>query len=66
MEWNLRPLGGTSLRITPLTVGGAPLGSMPKNFGYDVGEEQGIATALAALTGDIRSIDTSCAYSDGD
>ncbi|MFF7291586.1 aldo/keto reductase [Microbacterium sp. NPDC008134] len=66
MEWNLRALGGTGLQITPLTVGGAPLGSMPKNFGYDVAEEQGIATALAALTGPIRSIDTSCAYSDGE
>jgi D-threo-aldose 1-dehydrogenase len=66
MEWNLRPLGGTGLRITPLTVGGAPLGSMPKNFGYDVAAEQGIATAVAALTGPIRSIDTSCAYSDGE
>ena len=66
MEWNLRQLGGTGLRITPLTVGGAPLGSMPKNFGYEVGEEQGVATALATLTGPIRSIDTSCAYSDGE
>lgn len=66
MEWNLRPLGGTGLQITPLTVGGAPLGSMPKNFGYDVAEERGVATALAALTGRIRSIDTSCAYSDGE
>lgn len=66
MEWTSRPLGDTGLQITPLTVGGAPLGSMPKNFGYDVAEEQGIATAVAALTGPIRAIDTSCAYSDGE
>lgn len=66
MEWMLRPLGATGLEITPLTVGGAPLGSMPKNFGYEVAEESGIATAVGALTGPIRSIDTSCAYSDGE
>jgi D-threo-aldose 1-dehydrogenase len=66
MEWTRRPLGRTGLSITPLTVGGAPLGSMPKNFGYDVAEEDGIATAVAALTGPIRSLDTSCAYSDGE
>lgn len=66
MEWTLRPLGATGLRITPLTVGGAPLGSMPKNFGYEVAEESGIDTAVAALSGPIRSIDTSCAYSDGE
>lgn len=66
MDWTLRRLGGTGLGITPLTVGGAPLGSMPKNFGYEVAEEDGIATARAALTGPIRSIDTSGAYSGGE
>lgn len=66
MEWTRRPLGRTGLSMTPLTVGGAPLGSMPKNFGYEVAEEDGIATAVAALTGPIRSLDTSCAYSDGE
>ncbi|GAB2883142.1 aldo/keto reductase [Streptomyces mayteni] len=66
MEWTRRPLGGTGLSTTPLTVGGAPLGSMPRNFGYEVAAEDGIATAVAALSGPIRSIDTSCAYSDGE
>jgi len=66
MMWSTRPLGATGLEITPLTVGGAPLGSMPKNFGYEVSGEQGVETAVAALTGPIRSIDTSCAYSDGE
>ncbi len=66
MDWKLKTLGNTGLQITPLTVGGAPLGSMPKNFGYEVTEEAGIATAEAALCGRIRSIDTSCAYSDGE
>jgi len=66
MKHTTRPLGRSGLQITPLTVGGAPLGSMPKNFGYEVAEEQGVATAMAALTGPIRAIDTSCAYSDGE
>ncbi|MFI8523971.1 aldo/keto reductase [Promicromonospora sukumoe] len=66
MTWNDRPLGTTGLRVTPLTVGGAPLGSMPKNFGYDVSEDQGVATARAALTGPIRALDTSSAYSAGE
>lgn len=66
MNWNTSALGSTGLQITPLTVGGAPLGSMPKNFGYEVSAEAGIATAEAALTGPIRALDTSCAYSDGE
>jgi D-threo-aldose 1-dehydrogenase len=66
MHWTTRPLGSTGISITPLTVGGAPLGSMPKNFGYEVSEDDGVATAVAALTGRIRALDTSCAYSDGE
>jgi len=62
----LRALGSTGLQTTSLTVGGAPLGSMPKNFGYDVSAEDGVATAVAALTGPIRALDTSCAYSAGE
>ncbi|MGZ0712633.1 aldo/keto reductase (plasmid) [Coraliomargarita sp. W4R53] len=66
MKWTQRPLGHTGLIVTPLTVGGAPLGSMPAAFGYEVSDEKGIATAVAALTGPIRSLDTSCAYSEGE
>jgi len=62
----MRPLGATGLTVTSLTVGGAPLGSMPKNFGYEVDEERGIETAVAALTGPIHALDTSSAYSDGE
>ncbi|MEU7749556.1 aldo/keto reductase [Nonomuraea sp. NPDC049158] len=61
-----RPLGATGLHITPLTIGGAPLGSMPGNFGRDVSPETGIATALAALRGPVRALDTSAAYSAGE
>jgi D-threo-aldose 1-dehydrogenase len=61
-----RPLGPTGLRITPLTIGGGPLGSMPGNFGYDVPAERGIATAVAALTGPVNALDTSNSYGRGE
>jgi len=60
------PLGATGLHITPLTIGGAPLGSMPGNFGREVPPETGIATALAALQGPVRALDTSAAYGAGE
>ncbi|WP_308798540.1 aldo/keto reductase [Agromyces silvae] len=66
MQWTMNRLGRSGIEITPLTVGGAPLGSMPGNFGYEVEAEAGIATAQATLTGPIRAIDTSCAYSRGE
>lgn len=62
----MRPLGGTGRTTTPLTVGGSPLGSLPSTFGYEVTVEAGVATALAALTGPIRSLDTAGAYSRGE
>jgi D-threo-aldose 1-dehydrogenase len=61
-----RPLGATGLHVTPLTIGGAPLGSMPGNFGHEVAPQTGIATALAALQGPVRALDTSAAYSAGE
>jgi D-threo-aldose 1-dehydrogenase len=66
MEWNKRALGATGLSITPLTVGGALIGSMPETFGYEVTEEAGIATAVAALTGPIRAMESSSAYGRGE
>jgi D-threo-aldose 1-dehydrogenase len=61
-----RPLGRTGLEVTPVCVGGGPLGSMPENFGYDVSAERGIATARRALDGRINFLDTSAGYSDGE
>ena len=61
-----RPLGSTGLQITPLTIGGGVIGSMPGNFGYEVSAERGIATAVAALTGPINALDTSNSYSRGE
>ena len=61
-----RPLGRTGLDVTPVCVGGGPLGSMPENFGYDVSAERGIATARRVLDGRINFIDTAAGYSDGE
>jgi D-threo-aldose 1-dehydrogenase len=61
----LRPLGGTGLTVSTVTLGGAPLGSMPDNFGYDVSEREAIDLVRAVLDSDIRTIDTSNGYSNG-
>lgn len=61
----LRPLGSTGLTVSPVTLGGAPLGGMPENFGYDVSERDAIDLVRAVLDSDIRTIDTSNGYSHG-
>jgi D-threo-aldose 1-dehydrogenase len=61
-----RPLGRTGLHVTPVCVGGAPLGSMPENFGYDVSFERGVATARRALEGPFNFLDTAAGYSGGE
>ena len=61
-----RSLGGTGLQVTPVCVGGGPLGSMPENFGYDVSADRGIATAQRVLDGRINFLDTAAGYSDGE
>ena len=61
-----RELGGTGLKVTPLCIGGGPLGSMPENFGYDVDADRGIATVRRALDGPINFLDTANGYSGGE
>lgn len=61
----LRPLGATGLTVSPLTLGGGPLGSMPELFDRDVPERQAIDVVLAVLDSGIRTIDTSNGYSGG-
>jgi D-threo-aldose 1-dehydrogenase len=61
-----RVLGSTGLMVTPVCVGGSPLGSMPDAFGYDVSAERGRATVLRALEGPFNFLDTSAGYSDGE
>jgi D-threo-aldose 1-dehydrogenase len=64
-RWALNPLGSTGLRVSPVTLGGGPLGSMPENFGYSVPERDAIELVRAVLDSDIRTIDTANGYSDG-
>ncbi|WP_258058829.1 aldo/keto reductase [Arthrobacter sp. B1805] len=58
-------MGSTDVKVSPITLGGAPLGSMPANFGYEVSEREAIDLVCAVLDSDIRTIDTSNGYSDG-
>jgi D-threo-aldose 1-dehydrogenase len=65
-EFPRRPLGGTGLLVTPVCVGGSPLGSVPEVFGYEVSSARGTETALAALAGPFNFLDTAAGYSDGE
>jgi D-threo-aldose 1-dehydrogenase len=62
----LRQFGATELRVTPLCIGCAPLGNMPRVFGYSVDEEQALATLRAAFSSPITYLDTAGAYGDGE
>jgi D-threo-aldose 1-dehydrogenase len=61
-----RPLGSTSLQVTPLCVGTSALGSMPHLYGYEVAAERALATLRAVFAGPIRFLDTSNSYARGD
>jgi D-threo-aldose 1-dehydrogenase len=58
----VRALGGTGLEVTGLCMGTSPLASMPQLYGYEVGDEQAVATIDAVLDSAIRFIDTSNGY----
>lgn len=64
-DW-LRELGSTGLTVSAVAAGGAPIGSMPEVFGYDVPAEQAIALVVELLASPIRVIDTANGYSDGE
>ncbi|WP_218184965.1 aldo/keto reductase [Paenibacillus sp. 1_12] len=61
-----RPLGKTGLFVSPLCVGGAPLGDMPETFNYSAPEENALATIRAAFASPINFLDTAAAYGDGE
>ncbi len=65
MALPVRRLGDTGLAVTSLTIGGAPLGSMPENFGYEVAEQDAIDLVQKVLDGPVRAIDTANGYSAG-
>lgn len=62
----VRPLGATSLQVTALSVGGAPLGSMPENFGHELPYADGVALAAYVLDSPVRVLDTANGYSGGE
>jgi D-threo-aldose 1-dehydrogenase len=58
-----RTLGPTELVVTPLCVGTSPLGSVPGLYGYEVTEEQAVATVNATLdSAAVNFLDTSNGY----
>ncbi|MDF2962116.1 MAG: aldo/keto reductase [Paenibacillus sp.] len=61
-----RPLGRTGLFVSPLCVGGAPLGDMPETFTYSAPEENALATIRAAFASPINFLDTAAAYGEGE
>src|SRR5258706_4927045 len=61
-----RRLGSTGLRVTPICIGAAPLGSMPETFTYEVPEERALATIRAFFAGSVNFLDTAASYGDGE
>lgn len=62
----VRSLGGTGLRVSAVTAGASPLGSIPRLYGREVSADEGVRTARAVLGSAIRCLDTSNGYSDGE
>lgn len=61
-----RPFGSTGLHVTPICVGGAPLGDMPETFAYSAPEDQALATIRATFDSPINFLDTAAAYGNGE
>ena len=61
-----RRLGRTSLEVSPLCIGAAPLGSVPANFGYEVGARQAALTLARVFDSQLNFLDTSNSYSAGE
>ena len=66
--WSLRnrPLGNTSLLVSPLCFGCAPLGDMPETFGFSVAKERAHETLRAAFGSPVNFLDTAASYGDGE
>lgn len=61
-----RLLGKTRLSVSPVCVGGSPLGSAPQAFGYEVAPERAHDTVRAAFDSGINFVDTSNNYGGGE
>jgi D-threo-aldose 1-dehydrogenase len=62
----MRPLGTTGLTVSALCLGGAPLGSMPENFGYEVAAADAVELVQEVLRSPVRFLDTANGYSGGE
>ena len=62
----IHPLGSTGLAVSAVCVGGAPLGSMPENFGHEVAYQDAVTLVRTILESPIRWIDTANGYSGGE
>lgn len=61
-----RPLGRTGLMVTPVAIGGGPLGGMRELFGYETPSERAVQTVLRAFEGPFTFLDTAAGYTDGE
>jgi D-threo-aldose 1-dehydrogenase len=61
-----RPLGTTGLDVTPVCIGGSPIGSMPQSYGYETPEDRAIDTVLATFESRLNFLDTAASYGDGE
>lgn len=59
-------LGATGLRVTPVRMGCAVLGSDPEAFGYEVGLDRALATLRRVFGGPFNFVDTSNNYGGGE
>lgn len=55
----------SAFQVPKVCFGTAPLGSMPKTYGYDVSEKQAYKTVEAIVTSEAPFLDTSRNYGDG-
>jgi D-threo-aldose 1-dehydrogenase len=61
----LRHLGQTRLKVTPICVGTSALGNFPSQYGYEVDADQAASTLREVLRGSFNFIDTSNEYGNG-
>ena len=61
-----RPLGKIAPDVAAISIGCAPLASMPDTFDYEVTVENAKATIIAALKSPLNYLDTAALYGDGE
>jgi D-threo-aldose 1-dehydrogenase len=61
-----RPLAKTGFSVSPVCVGCAPLGNMPKTFVYSVSEQRAFDTLRAVFRSPLNFLDTAASYGNGE